>query len=188
MGDGGSSVRQRLRARTRALHAGVDAQMQASADVGTPTGYVAHLEIMHATMQRFASNADRGAEIAGVPCRARRLIGHLEADLLMLGSCTPGQIRADDVRDDAYALGVAYALEGSALGAALLAPTVALPSRNAMAYLEALQHERGGRWSSTVTTLNAVSASDTFDGLVHGASDVFHDVQARVELYAACAR
>jgi heme oxygenase len=170
------------------MHTDVDALLQEFADVATTQGYVAHLSIMHATMKRFAASADRGALLADIPYRADRLIERLEADLQTMGSGLTNLVVPDPLVGDEYALGVAYALEGSALGAAALAPAVVSSGRQAMRYLNSLQLERGGRWPSLVGRLNAVAPGAAYDDVVMGATAVFEDVRARTEQRAAVAQ
>lgn len=182
------SVRQQLRRRTADAHQRVDELGDRVASVLSPAGYLTFLLSMHSVIARYDQELDRSSRLAGVEPRAAALLAALCEDLIALGATglpAVGPLDADPLPvNDAAAWGVGYALEGSALGAAVLLDrlrSVEVWSNGdtpPSAYLSLLVAQRPTRWPTFSSGLGALSSPTLVDDAVAAANHVFGSVQA----------
>jgi len=153
--------------------------MAERAGVETVAGYVRFLEVMRSTTARFSRVVDTSMTLAGASARSDRLIDAMDADLLVLGRQPPDPTPAADpgAPPTTYGLGVAYAMEGSALGAAVIARNVHVAAHPAMSYLTMVQADRPDRWPALLRALGDIREPADFSELVSGAAAVFEHVQ-----------
>lgn len=157
-----SSLRDVLRARTHGAHRSLDDSLAVSDPAVELDDYVAHLEGMwtfHAPLERRLLSSE--VLLTRLPDLALRRRAHLAwSDLRALDrdpgkvpfpSCTP------DLTSLATQLGVAYVLEGSTLGGAVLARRLGAQlglAPSALRYLHGYGERTGERWRAFVQALD----------------------------------
>ena len=179
MNNEADTARLYLRSSTSLTHQRMDALGARVANVSGSDGYAIFLRTMARVMDQFAVPLDRSSELAGLAPRSQRLIAALAADLHELGAepaMSPPPL--GDHGDD-FAWGVGYALEGSALGAAVLLEQARSGSPGLpVGYFSALVDERPGRWSTFSAALNSVGVGPEVETATDGALAVFGLVEA----------
>ena len=145
-----------LRAATRAAHDRVDA-LFGDYDLGRRDDYCRFLTAQAAAFLPAEAAIDRagGDELFPGWAETRRA-GLLRADLEGLGLETPTAIPAPDLHSAAAVAGAAYVLEGSRLGGAMLARSVAAGAPRQ--FLTAPQ--RPGQWRDFLARLDKLLPSD----------------------------
>lgn len=154
-------LRRILHDATRAAHDRVERAARLDASP-TRERYVHFLSGNHRVLQVLepALRDARALAALGFDLASPRRLEALESDLAYLGVKRPRPLRMIQPDHDAAYLGCAYVLEGSALGARVLArrwaqPLGFAPGRGA-SYLEAGGEQTGARWSAFVERLDAV--------------------------------
>lgn len=178
-----SGVRDELRSATRQVHQATDELIGQHANVGSPSGYPTFLSVMHHAFTHFGSECDRVSAAVPLPVRAQRLRACLESDLRALGASVASDGESKSSTQPApslsWAYGSAYALEGSALGAAVLRKAVRVDQQHATSYLDSLIGDRRVRWPTFTGALDAlVMGPGDFDDMTRGALAVFEQVQS----------
>jgi len=169
-------MRARLRAATETSHDALDAKMAAMLDRGS-SGYVEFLRVSAQAVLPL-EEALKAAGVASIlpDWRERSRGAALRADLAALGVIAPPAMAVRLPREEAYLLGVLYTLEGSRLGAKLLAGRVEAAAdasmRNAVQYL---RHGEGRDfWQTFLVRLEASQAArDAPDRAIRGALATF---------------
>ncbi len=166
-----------VRSATADLHARAESEISSYAPPNTPEGYVQFLTVMHSVLTAFAEPLDRGADVVGLPGRSDDLRSALRSDLGGNQAVEPVEIHR--LTNDAFALGVAYALEGSAMGAKQIRAQVAAHYVGPTRYLDLLLADRAQRWPKFVAGLDH-SSLDHLDvvQVVTGANAVFNHIVA----------
>ena len=174
-----TGLRGLLRQQTRDLHQAVDDRFSASGAITTRAGYRLFLSTMAAMHAQFGHAADRAVERAGLAPRAgdhwQRLMADLGCHGVFPSVPVPGRHNPD------VDAGVAYVLEGSALGAQLLLKQVrdAEIGGLGMGYLQSLCDERQVRWARYCRWLDTASVDE--DGALQGARSVFGTILRRLD-------
>lgn len=174
-------MRDQLRSATHDLHQTTDDLIGTHADVGSVNGYPIFLAVMHDVISRFGADCDRVSVAINLPERAQSLQACLARDLNALDVPAADTAPAEGTRHERslyWSYGCAYALEGSALGAAVLRKAVHVEQHHATSYLDLLVGDRRARWPAFTTCLDSLSiGSQSIDEMIHGASAVFERVQ-----------
>jgi heme oxygenase (biliverdin-IX-beta and delta-forming) len=144
----GRAAHIRLRAATAEDHARVD-EVFGAFDLSTRAGYAAFLRAHARALAAVEAALDGGS--LPVPLRPRLPL--LAADLKALGETIPAPLPLDAPAGPAEAFGMAYVLDGSRLGGAMIARTV--PAGLPKAYLSA-SHEPG-EWRGFLASLDAAA-------------------------------
>lgn len=165
-----TTVSRLLRDRTQEIHQSTETRLLADADVATVDG----LERFHAVMRHAFLRHGAALDLAAVEVGVRPRSGEL-LDALSSGRRHRIEARLTTQRDhDRRRLaGVAYTLEGSALGAEVLRRR--LPPSASSAYLDLLVDGRAARWSRVKAWLDRFDPND-IDVLVDAATETFHDI------------
>jgi len=166
------SLRLWLRESTRGRHEALDESMSAL-DLATPTGHGQFLQIHIDAMQRlrpgFRAEDRRDFE---------KLIRCARRDLGSFGDCGPSVPRAIETPDDyARALGIAYVIRGTRLGARVLRKRV--PAAFPASFLD---HAMSLPWTQFVTQLDEYgidAAEEVREAALSGANLAF-------EVFARC--
>ncbi len=155
-------LRRILHDATRVAHARVERAARLDAPP-TRERYVHFLSGNHRVLQVLepALRDARALAALGFDLGSARRLEALEADLAFLGVKRPRPLRMIQPDHDAAYLGCAYVLEGSALGARVLArrwagPLGLAPGRGA-SFLEGAGESTGARWNAFVERLDAVA-------------------------------
>jgi heme oxygenase len=173
------AVLQHLRAATAGRHAALEAQLQLAGALTLPR-YIRVLQGFHAFLAAWEPlvQARLPGALQAWFSRGRRG-QHAADDLRALGGELPAAAKLSlALRDESALLGSIYVIEGSALGAQVIAPMLreqlGLQSHNGAAYFALPAAAAGGRWREFRALLaeratDAASASqaaaDTFDAL-----------------------
>ncbi len=155
--------------------------MEVAADVAAADGYRRFLRVMHATLANFGAELDATARAADLAARSETLLGLIEVDLA--ATATPavdpglgvvGPVRPN-VADAPFGAGVAYALEGSSLGAEVLRRRATdAEAKRSTAYFDTVLTGRRDRWHRYCTWLdNAVRTDEDRRAAARGAKAVF---------------
>ncbi|MEO0492325.1 MAG: hypothetical protein AAF081_02800 [Actinomycetota bacterium] len=147
-----ATVSEFLRTETRDRHAATEQAMARAADLTTDAGWNTYFGVMYAVTAEHADALDDAAMLADVPPRSERLLVALERDAAAAADLEPV------VASSAEAIaGIAYTLEGSALGAEVLRRR--LPVGRRSAYLDLLIDGRADRWRAIRRWLDTMPAS-----------------------------
>ncbi len=165
-----------LRAATRERHAELDATIGKAMALSKAS----YGRFLSASL-RAVSALEGGVERTLGPAHHAVREALLRSDLEALGVPAPASCAAADPRSKAAAFGVAYVLEGSALGGVVLAETVrrALGSEVPTAYLRLRGSETAARWRWFLSELEAFGKLATKDAR----SDSCEAAIAGFELY-----
>lgn len=169
------NLRAALRARTSHQHERLD---RAVGLFDTREQYAAFLEGSF----RFRAAAERALDRRR-GWEVERLSELIDADLADLGRAPGAPARFPNVPDsDAFALGIAYVLEGSALGARLLARRAAALGFDGAHGARHLARQTGdkARWQRFLGVLDAVGPADR-EQVIAGAASAF---DVALEAYA----
>lgn len=168
------SLSRSLRARTGPAHARTELAVENAADLRTPEGRLFFFRLMRTATSFHAASLDAAAAHAGVEARTTALLRSLDADTGEPRPAAP----AEPPRSLSQIAGIAYTLEGSSLGAAVLRRRIR-PARSA--YLDLLVTQRSRRWGAMCAWL---------DGLPHHlADDVVEAAYATFDhITATCAQ
>jgi len=174
-----TNVRAAVKAATAELHAEAERDMASFADLSTTVGYRKFAQVMFTVLARFEAAADHGAALAGIEPRSAGLLRALQADIQKVDALDVRPIESLDADSPASALGVAYAIEGSALGAAVLRRRLG-PDVTAR-YLDALVTQRHDRWPKLTAELDRLDPN-ALPCCVAAAAGVFDAVRATIRL------
>jgi heme oxygenase len=160
-------LRTALKRETAQLHLRLEARMETLGSFESQRGYSAWLITMQRLHALFAQDHDAGARQLGLEPLGDDLMQALAADTGMNVSAAPRPCLPA-----AHAIGVAYVLEGSAVGGRLLMRRKTGLGNVPDAYLRLLVERSYARWPILKTRLETLYATAD-NGAVQGARIVF---------------
>ena len=165
-----TTVSRLLRDRTQEIHRSTEARLLAEADMATVDGLERFHAVMRHALHRHGHALDLAAAEAGVRPRSGELLDALSSGPHPLARTATMTASDHDRRQLA---GIAYTLEGSALGAEVLRQR--LPPAASSAYLDLLVDGRAARWTQVKAWLDHFDPSG-IDVIVDAATETFRDI------------
>lgn len=183
------ALRRRLKLAADDAHHQTEAAVDLHADVGTLSGYRRFIELMSATTIEHAAALDRSSVLAQLEPRSAELVSALASDRgpgcgdRLYVQPIPTPIASPN---DSWAIGVGYALEGSALGALVVKRRC--PEGASTNYLDVLLAGRRDRWVHYSRWLDELADDEhCVETMSAGAIAVFDSVRRGLDFQVATA-
>ena len=181
-----------LRASTSEAHHNLE-RIPVSGALLAPTvslqSYIEYLQLMHtvvSSLEKFIY-PKISAVISDLPERSK--LHKIEADLAYSGSGAPTSdknVFSDATDSLAYALGIAYVVEGSALGGRFILKNInavlGFEAENGASYFAGYGSQTGSQWKRFLSELTAYAvATSSQDDIVSGANFAFGRIHQHLE-------